>query len=232
MNKNSISLEPSQKKAALTAGIGLLLMTFTAPWVNFSVLGSLVAEGDPFITTRNIMDSVGLFRGAIAGFMVIVILDVLVAWGLYIVFKPMNQGVSLLSAWFRLVYSVLLAVSVFNLVDILELISEYGFLSVFEPAQIHTQVMLKILAFQKGWSLSLGIFGVHLLCLGYLILSWKIFPKFLGLLVALAGLGYLIDSLGSLLFAGYSWEIAMFTFLGEVLLIIWLFIFGLRREKA
>lgn len=55
------------------------------------------------------------------------------------------------------------------------------------------------------------------------------FPKFLGVLVVVAGAGYLFDSLGVILIAGYDPTIATFTFLGEVLLIFWL---GRRALKG
>jgi hypothetical protein len=47
-------------------------------------------------------------------------------------------------------------------------------------------------------------------------------PSVLGVLLMIAGLGYLIDSAGGLLSAGYRANVAAFTFLGEVLLIVWL----------
>ena len=48
----------------------------------------------------------------------------------------------------------------------------------------------------------------------------------LGVLLASAGSGYVVDSFGRVLFAGYSFDVAAFTFVGEVLLIIWLLIYG------
>jgi hypothetical protein len=44
----------------------------------------------------------------------------------------------------------------------------------------------------------------------------------------IAGLGYLIDSFGKLLSPTYDANIALFTFIGEVLLIFWLFFKGVR----
>ena len=49
-----------------------------------------------------------------------------------------------------------------------------------------------------------------------------------GVLLILASLGYLIDSFGKLLLPNYDANIALFTFIGEVLLIFWLFIKGAR----
>lgn len=50
----------------------------------------------------------------------------------------------------------------------------------------------------------------------------------MGLLVALAAVGYLVDTFGKLLLPGYDLTIAQFTFVGEVLLLIWLLWKGIR----
>ena len=47
----------------------------------------------------------------------------------------------------------------------------------------------------------------------------------------IAGLGYMIDSFGKLLSPNYDANIALFTFIGEVLLILWLFIKGARTPN-
>ena len=51
----------------------------------------------------------------------------------------------------------------------------------------------------------------------------------MGVLVAIAGAGYLIDSLGGLLYATYTFELASLTFVGEVVLMVWLLVFAARR---
>jgi hypothetical protein len=53
-------------------------------------------------------------------------------------------------------------------------------------------------------------------------------PRFVGLLVALAGAGYLVDSLGGLLYATYTFELASLTFTGEV---VWLLVFAARTPR-
>jgi hypothetical protein len=47
-----------------------------------------------------------------------------------------------------------------------------------------------------------------------------------------AALGYLIDSLGKILLPDYNLTIAAFTFIGEVLLLFWLFIKGSRLPEG
>jgi hypothetical protein len=218
----------SLRQAAIVAGVGLLIMAILAPFAEFFVRLSLIVPGDAAATAKNIMADESLFRIAICVYLIVAILDVVVAWALYVFLKPVNKSLSLLAAWFRVVYAAILAMVLLNLVTALHLLSGADYLSVFETDQLHAQAMLFLNAFDYGWSIGLAIFGLHLLVLGYVVFRSGYVPKLLGILLMIAGLGYLIDSFGKLLSTNYNANIAMFTFIGEVLLIFWLFIKGAR----
>jgi hypothetical protein len=218
----------SIRKSAIVAGLGLLLMAILAPIANFGVFETLIVPGEATTTANNIMASPGLFRTGIFVFLIVAILDVVVAWALYILLKPVNKSLSLLAAWFRVVYAAIFAISLSNLLIVLQLLNGDGFLKAFETNQLYAQVMLFLNAFTDGWDLGLVIFGLHLLFLGYLVFKSGYIPKILGILVIVAGLGYLIDNLGKLLSPNYNVTIAMFTFIGEVLLIFWLLWRGIK----
>ena len=115
-----------------------------------------------------------------------------------------------------------------NLLDAAQLVASAE-QSTLQPEQLHAQVMSSIASFDDGWTgIALAIFGLHLFGLGYLLFKSSDFPKFLGALVILAGGGYLIDSFGTILVPEYALTIGMFTFVGEALLIIWLFLRAIR----
>jgi hypothetical protein len=158
----------------------------------------------------------------------VAILDVVVAWALYVLLKPVNKSLSLLAAWFRIVYAAIFVSALNNLLIVLQLLNGSDYLKAFETNQLHAQVMLSLNAFTDGWNIGLAIFGLHLLVAGYLVFKSGYLPKFLGILVVIAGLGYLIDNLGKLLSPNYNVTIAMFTFIGEVLLIFWLLWRGIK----
>jgi len=222
----------SLRQAAIIAGAGLLLMTILAPFAEFSVRQGLMVPGDAATTAENIMANELLFRIAICVYLIVAILDVVVAWALYVFLKPVNKSLSLLAAWFRVVYAGILAVVLVNFVMALQLLSGADYLAAFETDQLHAQALLFLNAFTDGWNIGLAIFGLHLLILGYLIFKLSGYmPKIVGVLVMIAGLGYLIDSFGKLFSPNYDANIAMFTFIGEVLLLFWLFIKGARMPN-
>jgi len=218
----------SLRKAAIVAGLGLLIMTISAIFANFIVLESLIVPGDAAITANNIIASEGLFRSGICSFIIVIIMDVVVAWALYVLLKPVNKSLSLLAALFRLVYAAIFGIALVNLFSVLQLLSGADYLTAFEPNQLHAQVMLFLKAFSYGWTIGLIFFGIHLFILGYLIFKSDYIPKILGVLVIIAGLGYIIDSFVIFLLPNYDVTIAMFTFIGELLLMLWLLLKGAK----
>ena len=98
---NSQIADISLRKAAIVAGFGLLIMSILAPFANFYVFPSLIVPGDGATTANNIMANELLFRSGICSFIIVIILDVVVAWALYVLLKPVNKSLSLLTAWFR-----------------------------------------------------------------------------------------------------------------------------------
>lgn len=216
------------RRAAIVAGIGLLIMAILAPIANFSIIPSLVVHGDAKTTANNIMSSIPLFRMGICFLLIVSILDIIVAWALYIVLRPVNKELSVLAACLRIVYAAIFAISINNLLNILLYLKGAEYLKAIELSQLYAHIMVSLDSFQSGWNIGMTIFGLHLSVLGYLIYKSGYFPKFLGVLVIISSIGYLTDSFGKIVFSNYKLTLSMFTFIGEVLLIFWLFGKGIK----
>lgn len=212
----------SQRKVALIAGLGLLFMALLAPFANFGVLQKLVVPTDAAATINNIIASEGLFRIGIAAFLIVTMLDVVVAWALYVLLRPVNPALALLVGWLRLAAAAAFLTALTSLLDTAQLVggAEQSALQV-EPLQ--AQVMSSIASFDNGWDIMLAIFGLHLLGVGYLLFKSSHFPRFLGVLVVVAGAGYLADTFARILIPDFAFTFSLFTFVGEPLLIFWLF---------
>ena len=213
----------SQRKVALIAGLGLLFMAVLAPFALFGVLQTLVVPADATATVNNIIASEGLFRIAIAAFLVVIMLDIVVAWALYVLLRSVNAALALLMAWLRLAFAAVFASALVNLLDVAQLVGGTE-RSALQGEQLQAQVMSSIASFDNGWTaIAHAIFGLHLLGLGYLLFRSAHFPRFLGVLVVIAGAGYLADTFGMILAPDFSFTFSVFTFVGEALLIFWLF---------
>ncbi len=107
-------------------------MIIPAIFANFFVLQSLIVPGDATTTANNIMANELLFRSGIVSWLIVLTCDVVVAWALYVLLKPVNKSLSLLAAWFRLVYSTIHGIALLNLIFVLQLLSGADYLTVFE----------------------------------------------------------------------------------------------------
>jgi hypothetical protein len=224
--------EISRRQAAIVASIGLLLMTVLAPFANFYVLQGLTVPGDAAATFDKIAAGQALLRAGIATFLIVAVLDVVVAWALYYLLKPVDRSLSLLAAWLRVVYAAILGVALGSLMQVLQLVSGDGLLKAFQADQLHAQVVLALGAFDRAWMLGLVLFGLHLLLLGYLAFRSDLTPRVLlqvlGILLIIAAAGYLVDSFGKILSPTYSANIGTYTFIGEPLFMLWLLWKGIK----
>jgi hypothetical protein len=229
----------SLRQAAIVAGLGLLLMFLPAVFMNFFVLGSLIVPGDAAETANNIMANELQFRIGICSFIIVIILDVLVAWAFYVFLKPVNKSLSLLAAWFRLLYTAVFGLALLYLVIVLRLLSDADYLTVIGTDQLHAQVMLSLNAFSDGWAIGyVCFFSLHLFILGYLVYKSGYIPRILGVLLIIGGFGYLVDTFALLLLPNYedyeaiSTLLIIPTALGEILLAFWLLIKGVKVEQS
>ena len=224
--------DTSQRQAALVAGCGLLIMTLFYLFADVFVFQKLIVPEDATTTANNIMASEMLFRTAICSVLIVLICDVVVAWALYVFLKQVNKNLSLLTAWLRLVYAAILGIALLNLVIVLILLSGANYLAVFETDQLHAQVLLLLNAFNDVWALGLIVFGFHLFILGYLVFKSDYIPRILGVLLIVAGLGYLIEYFGKSLFPSFDAPISLVTGWGELLFMFCLLLKGVKRPAV
>ena len=222
----------SRNRAALVAGLGILIMLLFYLFAELFVFKKLIVPGDAATTANNIQASELLFRTGICFMLIVFICDIVVAWALYIFLKPVNESISLLTAWFRLIYAAMLGIALFNLVYVLIYLSSAKYLAVFEIDQLHSQALLFINAFYDVWAIGLIVFGFHLLTLGYLVFKAHDIPRILGVLLMVAGLSYLIDYIGNFLFPNLGAALSMILGWGELIFMFWLLFKGVKLKQS
>lgn len=220
--------DPQIRRASLIAGLGLLLMIPLAALGNFVAVEGLVSPGDAARTAADIRASEALFRLGVVSLLLVIPLDVAVAWALWRVLRPVSPEWSRLAAWLRVVYSGVFLVAVARLAGVPRLLGDGEHGAAFGADQVHALALLEVEAFRDTWGAGLALFGVHLLVVGALAYRSGYVPWWLGVLVVIAGLGYVLDSLAEILAPGVLPKVALFTFPGEVLLALWLVIRGRR----
>ncbi|WP_339666151.1 DUF4386 domain-containing protein [Maribacter arcticus] len=227
MDKIKLTVHSSQTPISLSrtaqiAGLGLLIMALTVPFAEFYIFPKLIGE-NPAETTKNIVTNKILFTSGIFLHFITLLCDIIVAWALYLFFKPVHKGLSLLAAWFRLTYTAMYLVALSNLMKTLNLINQPKLL---ENCQQLDTVVFFINSFKLEWSFGLIIFGSYLLLLGYLIYRSAYVPKVIGVLVLLAGLGYVVHTLGIFFSPETNLDLLFITFFGELIFMVWLLVRG------
>ncbi len=220
------------RTTALIAGLAYLMMMAT-PFAEFYVFPKLVVNVKFEETAKNIIANEALFRYGIFAYLFNFIGDILGAWALYILLKPVNDNLSLLTAWFRLVYTIVSLAALLNLVTIMRLTNGTGD-SIFKQDQLYAQIALSLSAFRAGWSFAYVFFGIHLLLLGYLVFKSNYIPKIMGVLLMLAGAGWLLDNVRPLLFPGFhiNFVFIITAGLGELAFMVWLLIRGWKIPES
>lgn len=226
-NNSGISL----RTAGIIAAVSILIMTILAPIADMGIFSAIIVKGNAQATTNNVLSSKGIFRVGIFCLFIVAVLDIVIAWSLYVLYKPVNKNVSLLTAWMRIIYAAVLIVSLNNLINMLQLLNGAEYLNSYPQKQINAQVLLNYSSYKSCWDIGLFLFGIHLTLLGVLMLKSSYTPKIIGILIILASFGYIADGTGKILITRYNINIALFTFFGEIVLIFWLFWKGIKGYK-
>jgi hypothetical protein len=203
----------SIRQASAIAGVGLLAMSALSAVGYFAAVKGLVVPGNATRTARNIADHQGLFRFGILSLYLVAVLDVVVAWAQYRVFKPVSGALSKLGAWLRVAYAGVFIVAISQLVGALGQ---------------HDQALGHINSFTKIWDAALVLFGLNLFVLAFLAFRSGYIPRLLGVLLALAGFGYVFDTVVRALVRGSSSDVSAMTGMGEFVFALWLVLRGRR----
>ena len=222
----------SQRQAAVTAGVALLVMSVAAIYAYGFVYGSLVVPGDAGATVGNISEGLTLFRTGLAAWMVILVTDVLAAWALYLYFSGVAKALSLLCAWLRLSYAGFLAVAITWLAMTGFMVSGSSAAVQLPPGTMSSYVSLSVGAFNGAWSIGLIVFGLHLLLLASLALRSNFVPRLIGILLLIAAVGYFALNVLKLLIPQYSQflivleNVLTIPMMAEIVLAVWLLLRG------
>ena len=170
-------------------------------FAEFVVRTQLISWHDPVLTYTTIQQSLPLFSAGIFAFLLIIVLDAVLSIAFYVLLHAPNKPIALLMVSLRLVY---VAIKGFALVGLLLARDIYSSSLHTNREQIYqaaNQAMQYLKLHQYGFGVGLIFFGLHLMFLARLLLHIQSFPKLLGWLLLLAGIGYSLNSLVSL-FAG------------------------------
>ncbi len=199
------------------------------------VRGSLVVPADATATAQNITAAPTLWALGIVGDLTMQLLDIPVIVLFYLLFKRVNAGLNLAATFFNLIQTAMLVANKLLLVIPLLLLGGTAAASVFSSEQLAAWSALAIQLHAYGFGIGLIFFALACLLRGYLIVKSGFFPAFIGVMLALAGVCYLINSLALLLAPEMAAQLFPWIMLpvlaGELTLSLWMIIKGVNRQK-
>jgi len=230
-NKNNVrSTETSPLVYARIAGVLYLFIAVSGIFNGMFGPSSLIVLGDAAITANNIMASESIFRLGIVNDLIAQTVGILLVLVLYKLLKPVNKNQALLMVIFALVGIPIVMLNLLNQFAAQLLLSGANYLTVFAADQLQALVMLFLNLDEHGFFIAHIFWGLWLFPMGYLVYKSGYIPRILGILLIIAGFGYLIDFV-TFFFVPSFGPIKMFTFIGEVLFPLWLLIKGVNVEQ-
>jgi hypothetical protein len=180
---------------ARLAGVLYLVVIVFGLFNEVVVRFRLIEPGDAAATAENIRESEWLLRVGLSANLVLILGEVALTVILYLLFRSVSRTLSLLAAAFRL---LVLAVTGLNLLN------NFAALVVLDSGQPASLALLYLDLHQYGYGIGTTFFGVNCLVMGYLLARSSHAPRTLGILLGVAGLGYLTNSFTFFLVPGYD----------------------------
>jgi hypothetical protein len=216
-------------KTARVAGFLSLVMI---PFALFGIVWapSLIVPGDAATTAGNIMASESLFRLSIASSLVVQVGHVLLVLVLYKLLKPVNKNHAWLMVIFSLVGNPITMLSELNRIAVLLLLNGADYLAPFTADQLQSLVSLFLALHEHGVLIATVFWGLWLFPFGYLVFKSGFLPRILGVVLIIAGFGYLIDFATFFLLPNFP-SIGQYLTWGELLWPFWVLIKGVDVEQ-
>ena len=224
----------SEKKSARTAGWLYLLLALTGVFNLIYIPSTLIVSGDATATVANILSSELLFRTGILSGLVSNVIFVFLVLALYRLLKDISHKQAILMVTLVVISVATTFAITFNQIAALIVLSGADFLSVFEKPQLDAVAYAFLRLHSHGLQIIQIFWGLWLFPFGFLVYKSRFIPKLLGILLIIAGFGYLLSSFTFLILPQYTDTFSPFITLlemGELPIIFWLLIVGAKAQS-
>ncbi len=184
------------RRLARLVGLLYLAIFFVAPFPYLVGRATLIVPGDAATTAANIAASPGVFRLGMAAESLVFVIEIAVSAMLFVLLRPVSAPAALAASFARLAEAIIQAVNLLLSFVVVLVLGGASYLTAFGEDQRAALAMLTLDLTGFGilvWGL---LFGFHLVLLGALVYRSGFWPRALGVLLFVAGLGYLAQTYG------------------------------------
>src|SRR5437870_5463543 len=226
-------IDNSQRTAAKVAGAAGLLAFVLVVFGNYVLHGPLIIPRNAVDTARNILAHETQFRLALICFITYGIGAVVLSTALYVILAPVNRGLALAGALFRLVFAILWLIAPLNSLSALRLLGDTPYLKVFEPDRLQALARVQIAASFDDYYVGLPFFGLAATICAYLWIKSNYIPRGLAIYGFVASAWCVLSAYLFLIFPDFNKIVNDYLFdspmaLFELALSFWLLFKGLN----
>jgi hypothetical protein len=231
MNGSSQSGASAQSYARLAGALFLLSLIaggFGEAWAP----AHLIVPGDATATAANVIAHSSLFRWGFAAYLVEASCDIALAWAFYVLLKPVHKNLALLSAFFGLIATATFAGTELFYFAPSFILGGSDYLKTFTPGQLDSLALLSFRFYGVGGGVFMVFYGIAWILRGYLIYKSQYLPRSLGVVGAVAGLGFVAHNFAQVLSPAYASDLMLApVFLFGLYLTGWLLVRGVNVPK-
>jgi hypothetical protein len=212
---------------------GLVAVITTSAGFAAIVIGNLVDPNDAAATAHNILANEQLYRLAAVGD-TISVLYIVYTLLIYYLFRPVHRGLALLAALFSFVGIAVGMLIPFWDVAALVVLKDAQPLRALTQEQLQAIALLCLQLRAQIDALSLVLFGIYDILTGYLIVRSTFLPRLFGVLWAIAGVGYLINTFATVLAPDFAAHLSPWILIpggADLLIPIWLLVVGVNERR-
>lgn len=220
------------QRYARIAGVLFLLSMVAGGFGEAYVPSRLIVSGDPTATVANIKAFDFLYRLGFAAFLIESLCDITLALILYSLLKPVSKQLSLLAAFFGLIGTALFAFAELFYFAPLVIMKGSGYLQTFSSDQLNSLALLSLKFFGFAGMIFTAYYGMSWIVRAYLIFRSGYLPRFIGVLMAIGGIGFVVRNFAMILAPAYASDVLlMLMFPGGLILAVWLLVKGVDGPK-
>jgi len=222
-----VSRAPVQTYARI-AGVLFLITIVAGGFGEFYVPSTLIVSADATATANNIRASEWLFRLGFAGYLVEALCDIGLTLVLYVLLRRVHEELALLAAFFRLVSTAVFAAAELFYFAATFILGGAAYLKTFSPDQLNALALLSLKLYGYGGGIFMVFYGIPSILLGYLMFRSGYFPRILGALMALGGLGFVVRNFLLVLAPAWASSLLLLPLILAVLpMTFWLLVKGI-----
>ncbi|HJP86163.1 MAG TPA: DUF4386 domain-containing protein [Gemmatimonadaceae bacterium] len=197
------------KTYARIAGVLLLVSFVGGAFGELIVPSALIVSGNAVETANRILAHDSLFRLGFAGYLLEAVCDVALALLFYILLKPVNRNLALFAAFLGLISTAMFAVCEMFFFVGPELLRNPVYLQGFSRAQLDSTLYFFVHIYAAGAGLFMVFYGLASLIRGYLIYRSTYIPRFVGVLLMILGVAFIVKNFTLVLMPAYSWDLLL-----------------------